>query len=250
LNSIDKSVRTFRSTIGIYEGISASPDGKKLAYIKRPDMTDFLYVSNIDSNSTSDSLIISSGSGVAPLSPSWTHNNELMYLFGGPTIYQLQVYCGKNILNINRQVYAGRFAFSHDGKSMIFSAYDDSLRVSLYCLDISSGVTRLLVKADSMKSFQKIYNPAISPDDSRIAFSIYNTAGLTSYHPNEIWISNIDGSNLKKVCSDGSMPAWSPDGNKIAYFYVYGPHINLINVDGTNNTQINAGWTNEFVWIY
>jgi len=68
------------------------------------------------------------------------------------------------------------------------------------------------------------------PDGTKIAFSrfYYNNFG-------GIFVMNADGSDQRAVASCFGEPAWSPDGLKLA---VGSDAIYLINVDGSNRTQI------------
>jgi Tol biopolymer transport system component len=83
------------------------------------------------------------------------------------------------------------------------------------------------------------YSPTWSPDGTKIAF--YHSDGIGS----AIFVMNADGSDQRAVASNskffGRPPAWSPDGLKFAVadsgaLNTYG--IYLINVDGSNRTQI------------
>ena len=65
------------------------------------------------------------------------------------------------------------------------------------------------------------YHPDWSPDGARIAFDLRTDGG------NEIWVVNADGTNAAVIvprstdcatsCGEVALPAWSPDGSKIAF---------------------------------
>jgi TolB protein len=59
-----------------------------------------------------------------------------------------------------------------------------------------------------------------------------------------IYVMNADGSAQIRLTNDGYEPAWSPDGQKIAfqsYLFVagfYDDEVYVMNADGTNRTRI------------
>ena len=65
------------------------------------------------------------------------------------------------------------------------------------------------------------FHPDWSPDGAQIAFDAETDRG------NEIWVVNADGTNAAAIvprstdcaisCGDVALPAWSPDGSKIAF---------------------------------
>ncbi len=69
-----------------------------------------------------------------------------------------------------------------------------------------------------------------SPDSSRIVFGAADGT---------LAVIGIDGSGLVTVAPrPAAMPAWSPDGHRIAY--VTGTHIHVVDVDGSGDTNITS----------
>src|SRR5215510_4159681 len=93
--------------------------------------------------------------------------------------------------------------------------------------------------SDQRRLTQSKYDryPTWSPDGTKIAFWRIDNITLPSISW-RIFVMNADGSDQRAVASPISLaePAWSPDGMKFAVGGTYG--IYLINVDGSNRTQI------------
>jgi Tol biopolymer transport system component len=80
-------------------------------------------------------------------------------------------------------------------------------------------------------------NPQWSPDGREIAFDLHN----------DIYIINANGTDLRRLVTNGGDPAWSPDGTRLLYATIGAPgaslsqlrsrHIKLwtINADGSDN---------------
>jgi Tol biopolymer transport system component len=90
-------------------------------------------------------------------------------------------------------------------------------------------------------------DPAWSPDGSKIVF-VSDRDGIGK---SELWLMNADGTNLQKLTTDVQfdgpysqdlMPAWSPDGLKIAFSSsrdgLANPEIYTMNADGSNQIRL------------
>ncbi len=103
----------------------------------------------------------------------------------------------------------------------------------LYQLDIRTGILTELLFGDNYDDL------SWSPDGTQVAFS-----AIRFPSPNhEIYILNTKNGNITQLTSNSYAdlePAWSPDGQKIAFAYrdrsTYG--IATIGVDGTNQVRI------------
>jgi hypothetical protein len=118
--------------------------------------------------------------------------------------------------------------WSPDGTKIAFARYNTNNFSDIFVMNADGSDQRRLTQS------RKDLSPTWSPDGTKIAFARYNN------NTGDIFVMNADGSDQRAVAS-GSGPAWSPDGLKLAvsdfdYFGNFG--IYLINVDGSNRTQI------------
>ena len=97
------------------------------------------------------------------------------------------------------------------------------------------------------------FSPAISPDGSRVAYAMVD--GESS----NIVVSNIDGSNLRKLTKNSAVdayPAWSPDGKQIAFISYrdgddFQPRLFVMNSDGSKQRSLApAVWTTDHAPVW
>lgn len=107
--------------------------------------------------------------------------------------------------------------WSPDGKKIAFIGGRFSSEVYIIDADGSNGKKLTGIKGTS-------HSQVWSPDGKRIAFvatsPMPQNDGSMKYSLPNIWIVDLDGSNLRKMTSDNTKdysPRWSPSGPQIAY---------------------------------
>ena len=145
---------------------------------------------------------------------------------------------GSNVTRLTNNPERDEYlAWSPDGQRIAF----DSVRggtEDIYVMNVDgSNVTRL--------TNQDGAGPAWSPDGRRIAFHSNRDgdAGGDGWPSSEIYVMDADGSNVTRLTNhseDDMSPAWSPDGQRIAFeskrdgnWEVY-----VIDADGSNVTRL------------
>ncbi len=110
--------------------------------------------------------------------------------------------------------YAPRF--SHDGKHIVFTTWNDESTGSVRVLDLMSGKERIITR-----EYGKYLTPAFSPDDKKIAYTKKRGGYLTTpWYGLEtgVYLSASDGSgNPTLITEEGHSPQFGADNR---YLYV------------------------------
>jgi dipeptidyl aminopeptidase/acylaminoacyl peptidase len=212
-----------------------SPDGSRIAFTSYRDGNADIYLMNPD------------GSGVVRLThdpaydnePAWSPDGRRIAFVstrtGGSNLYVMNA-DGTGVTSLTGVSGGFEPSWSPDGASIAFSRVVRLCQFDVCLADIfvvpaaggtASNVTR--------NAGGQAYDPAWSPDGSRIAYS----------QDRQIYTIRPDGSGKTKLSRDPTAqdvgPVWSPDGLRLAFTrYLAESEMLVMNADGTGGSNISA----------
>ncbi|MGB2866811.1 MAG: protein kinase [Bacteroidota bacterium] len=121
---------------------------------------------------------------------------------------------------------------SSDGNWIVFVA-DDARQISnLYMVHASGGEPKKITE-DTIYNVKQV--PCFSPDASQI---VYERIDFSPYHQ-DLYVVSMLGGTSHRLISNATLPVWSPDGKRIAFFRVNkGYELWTASSDGTNETRL------------
>lgn len=181
------------------------------------------------------------GSGAITVSPDVSPDGREIiftsYKRGNPDLYKRALSSTVDVPLSTRPGVNITGAWSPDGTKIALGLSKDG-NTELYTINRDgSAPVRLTVSHSANLS------PSWSPDGTKIAF-VSDRLGKP-----HIFIMDANGGNVRRLTTNGGNnfnPAWSPKGDKIAYTHQAGGfQIFVINIDGSNDTQLTSQGSNE-----
>jgi Tol biopolymer transport system component len=121
----------------------------------------------------------------------------------------------------------GLIAFVNGVRGDVWTVRPDGSQLSQVPLEVPGGVVQV----------------TWSPDGRRLALEVHDQPTVAGRF--DIFVVNADGTDLRRLTKDGvsRMPAWSPDGGRIAYVRQEGnaSHLFVMRPDGTRPSQLTSG---------
>jgi Tol biopolymer transport system component/DNA-binding winged helix-turn-helix (wHTH) protein len=202
---------------------SISPDGKRVAFTRGTNIARreiFIVAISEDLSPLGDPVRVTDMQKIID-TVAWSADGRELYFSASPTPsgirHIFRVDAGKTSHNVVETGIEGLHpVISPDGQLLCY-VRNNIEQTSIWRMDLPDGRPGSKTGAEPkrfrlLSSTRRDYTADLSPDGKQMVFSSVRSG------PSEIWISNIDGSNLRQITfKSASTPRWSPDGRWIVY---------------------------------
>ncbi len=213
-----------------------SPNGQRIAFSsERADDDEEIYVMNRDGSEVTR-LTYHPG---LDFGPDWSPNGRKI-AFASRREGNVDVYVmnadGSGLMRLTSAPSGDVWpSWSPNGRKILFQSHRDGNSEVYIMNPDGTGETNL-----TRNSASDNIGDAWAPNGRTVAFySQRDTGGPTS----EIYLMNPDGGDVRRLGVQGGVPAWSPDGRKIAFARLQpgAVQIFVMRADGSAITQITEG---------
>lgn len=192
-----------------------SPDGKFVSFTSDRNGNYDIFIMPTDKNG---SLWQVTRTGADEMSPSWSWDGTKLAFCSRTARGEWEIWVVDLKTSSLTNLGPGMNPEWHPTKDLIVFQrpyYNGSLSYSIYTIDTEGKNLTLTVRGDRWVPT----NPSWSPDGTRIAFAVTNSAdSLNTAQPlvkaNEIWMINADGSQEMRV-TEGPGRYWAPTWSKV-----------------------------------
>jgi TolB protein len=222
-----------------------SPDGKKIIFVAKTDLADYLYMVNLDDESTFQHPVFIDGGTDPVFSPDGKY---LMYRSEkdeSNAIYITDLTSSESytISDGSLSMFA---EFSPDGSRVVYSS-SMSDNFDLVLLDLTDTTETAQKTIISSKDAE--LHGTFSPDGNHIAFASFDIN-----YKGTLKVCGPKGDNCKTITSGGSAynPKYSPDGKFLAFVWNKSGNFDLYlaNADGSGIRQLNSASENTIEYDF
>ncbi len=238
VDGAEKKIHLLRKTNTVqFNNLAMKYDGQIITFTDFDSYRGKLQLFNIngDGSNIKQIYVTDAHSGYA----AWSQDGHLAFWYNGQSPHVMEIRVDGKVFFDRKYCAQTRPAWSPVDNYMVLSLHDSSTTGSLFRVALWDTTYTLLLRTQGRANDEIFLNPIYSPDGSQIAF---NKEGNFLGNNSEIWVVNADGSQPTRLTSGhyDNYPAWSPDGQYIAFSRGRGndAHLYLVNVQTHEVKQI------------
>ena len=231
-----------------------SPSGRKISFLSSRGGNFDIHVMNADGSGQGNLTRNPAGDSAFAWSPD---GRRIAFMRQRDGIWEVYVMnadgSGQRRLTRGSALPSAPLAWSPDGRKIAFTGRAASGNFEIYAVNADGTGQRNLTRDPGYEG-----DPAWSPDGRKIAFAKGSRScgtGGACVGSTEVYVMNADGSGQRRLTRapmDDFVPAWSPDGRKIAFLSKRdgNSEIYVMNTDGSEQRNLTRTPTDDglFAW--